>query len=99
MFEAAQPLNLDPDRLSFTGCFHVLKCRLPECSQQTPEAIARWYEALLEELQQERLPPRRNRINARAIKRKVSKWPRKRLIHKSPPPLTKHFAETVVMAH
>ena len=33
MYEAAQSDGLDPDRLSFTGCFHVLKCRLPEVAR------------------------------------------------------------------
>ena len=31
MFEAAATVGLDPDRLSFPGCFQILKCRLPEC--------------------------------------------------------------------
>ena len=31
MFEAAESVHLDPERLSFTGCFQILKCRLPEC--------------------------------------------------------------------
>jgi hypothetical protein len=99
MFEAARPLNLDPDRLSFTGCFRILRCRLPECRHQTLETLTDWYEALLEELQQERIPPRTNRINPRVIKRKVSKWPRKRDKHKSPPSLAKSFTASVVMAN
>ena len=36
MFEAAATVNLDPDRLSFTGCFQILKCRLPECDGTSP---------------------------------------------------------------
>ena len=35
MFEAAATADLDPDRLSFTGCFQILKCRLPECNGKT----------------------------------------------------------------
>ena len=31
MFAAAGTVGLDPDRLSFLGCFQILKCRLPEC--------------------------------------------------------------------
>ena len=99
MVEAARPLNLAPDRLSFTGCFPVLKCRLPECQPHTPQSLAQWYAALLEELQHEQIPPRRNRINPRVIKRKMSKWPKKRPKHKSPPPLTKTFADGIVMAN
>lgn len=99
MVEAARPLNLDPDRLSFTGCFHVLKCRLPECQHHTPQSFAKWYAALIWELQHELLPPRSNRINPRVIKRKMSKWPKKRARHKLPPRLIKRFTDTIVMAN
>ena len=35
MVEAAATVGLDPDRLSFLGCFQILKCRLPECNSST----------------------------------------------------------------
>ena len=98
LVEAARPLNLDPDRLSFTGGFHVLKSRLPECQPHTPQSFATWYAALIWELQHELLPPRSNRINPRVIKRKMSKWPKKRAQHKLPPRLIKRFTDTIVMA-
>jgi hypothetical protein len=97
MFEAAATAGLDPDRLSFTGCFQILKCRLPECDSRTPESFASWYQGLLWELQQERIEPRRNRINPRVIKRKMSKWKKKRPEHRHLPPLKKTFPESVVM--
>ena len=46
MFEAAATVGLDPDRLSFTGCFQILKYRLPECDGQTPETLEAWYQGL-----------------------------------------------------
>jgi Insertion element 4 transposase N-terminal/Transposase DDE domain len=97
MFEAAATVDLDPDGLSFTGCFQVLKCRLPECQARTPAELRTWYEGLLWEMQAERTEPRRNRINPRVIKRKMSKWKKKRPEHRNPPPLEKTFPETVVM--
>ena len=97
MFEAAEREHLDPDRLSFTGCFHILQCRLPECDTRTEQSFREWCESLLWELGQERTEPRRNRINPRVIKQKMSKWPKKRPEHRHPPPLTKTFAEAVVM--
>jgi hypothetical protein len=97
MFEAAATVELDPDRLSFTGCFQVLKNRLPECDGTTPARFEAWYEALLWEMQGERTEPRRNRVNPRVIKRKMSKWMKKRPEHRRLPPLKKTFAETVVM--
>jgi hypothetical protein len=97
MFQAAETVQLDPDRLSFTGCFQILKCRLPECDSSTPQAFEDWYQALLWEIQNERTEERRNRINPRVIKRKMSKWPKKRPVHRRQPPLKKTFKESVVM--
>jgi hypothetical protein len=99
MFAATEREQLDPDRLSFTGCFHILQCRLPECDSRTPQSFQEWYELLLWELGRERTEPRRNRINPRVIKQKMSKWPKKRPEHRHPPPLTQTFAESVVMLH
>jgi Insertion element 4 transposase N-terminal/Transposase DDE domain len=97
MFEAAATADLDPDRLSFTGCFQILKCRLPECNGKTRAELESWYKAVLWEMQTERTEPRRNRINPRVIKRKMSKWKKKRPEHRHRPPLRKSFLESVVM--
>jgi hypothetical protein len=99
MFEAAGTVGLDPDRLSFLGCFQILKCRLPECNSSTPQSFEAWYQALLWEMQHERTDDevRRNRINPRVIKRKMSKFKKKRPEHRCLPRLKKTFTETVVM--
>jgi hypothetical protein len=99
MFEAAATVGLDTDRLSFLGCFQILKCRLPECDSSTPGRFEQWYRALLWELQLERTDDevRRNRINPRVVKRKMSKFKKKRPEHRRVPPLKKTFAQTVVM--
>jgi Insertion element 4 transposase N-terminal/Transposase DDE domain len=97
MFEAAATAGLDPDVLSFTGCFQILKCRLPECDGKPPPAFESWYRGLLWEMCQERTEPRRNRINPRVIKRKMSKWKKKRPEHRRLPALKKTFPESVVM--
>jgi hypothetical protein len=99
MFEAAATVGLDTDRLSFLGCFQILKCRLPECDSSTPGRFEQWYRGLLWEMQRERTDDevRRNRINPRVVKRKMSKFKKKRPEHQRVPPLKKTFAETVVM--
>jgi len=97
MSEAAGTAGLDPDALSFTGCFQILKCRLPECESTTPAKFEAWYRGVLWEMQAERTDPRRNRINPRVIKRKMSKWKKKRPEHRHLPPLKKTFPEAVVM--
>ena len=97
MFAAAQEENLDVDQLSFTGSLHTLQARLPECDSSTPASLQQWYRALLAELAQERTEPRRNRVNPRVVKRKMSKFAKKRPEHRRQPPLTKTFVETVVV--
>lgn len=99
MFEAASQEDVDPDRLSFTGCFRILQCRLPECRASSPQSLCLWYDALLWEMARERIEPRRNRINPRVIKQKMSKWKKKRYEHFHPSPLQKTFAESVVMVN
>jgi hypothetical protein len=98
MFEAAKSVDIDPDRLSFTGCFQILKCRLPECGR-SGTSLKDWYETLLWEMSRERTEPRRNRINPRVIKRKISKWKKKRPEHFRPTPLQKTFIQAVVMTN
>jgi Insertion element 4 transposase N-terminal/Transposase DDE domain len=99
MAQAAATEGLDPDRLSFVGCLQVLRCRLPECPDPAAETFAGWYEALLGEVSRERTDDtaRRNRINPRVVKVKMSKFKKKRPEHRPVPPLTKTFAESVVM--
>jgi len=91
MCAAAATSGLDPDALSFTGCFQILKCRLPECDGKTPATFEAWYRGVLWEMHSERTDPRRNRINPRVIKRKMSKWKKKRPEHRHLPPLKKTF--------
>jgi hypothetical protein len=97
MVEAAQQRGLDPDRLSFLGCLHILQCRLPECPGGTLQELQEWLWALLWEMGQEVLEPRRNRVNPRVVKVKMSKFARKRPEHRGLPPLQHLFAETVVI--
>lgn len=97
IFQAARRADLDTDRLSFTGCFQILQCRLPECDSRSPQSFQAWYEALLAEMARERTEPRRDRINPRVIKRKMKNWLKKRPEHRHPAPLTKTFMESVVM--
>ena len=97
MLEAANDLNIDVDRISFTGSFHILQGRLSECDGTNPGTIDEWFENLVDEISREVNPPRSNRINPRVIKRKISKWNKKRPHHRSLKPLVKTFEESVVM--
>ena len=96
MAEAAQKAEVSPRQLSFTGTLKILRCRLPQC----PASAAgrrRWYEDLLAEVAEEVLEPRRERINPRVIKRKMSNWEKKRPEHAHYPQPTKKFRQSIVM--
>ena len=97
MLQAAERSGQDVDRLSFTGCFQILKTRLPECYPCTAATLKQWIEAVLWEMSCERLPSRRNRICPRVIKRKMSRWNKARPQHRKLPPLQKTFEQAVVM--
>ncbi len=96
MSEAARRQDLPPRRLSFTGALKVLRCRLPACPKSRP-GLQRWYEDLLAEIGAEVLPERRNRINPRVIKRKMSNWRKKRPEHRRCPQPTKKFRQSVLI--
>ncbi len=98
MHEVAAVEQLDPRRVSFTATLKILRCRLPECPA-SQRGCQRWYRRLVQEVTEEIIPPRRNRVNPRVIKRKMSKWPKKRPIHRRPPQPTRTFEETIVMCH
>lgn len=96
MQEAARRQAIHPQRLSFTATLKILRRRLPECPRSRA-GRSRWYEALLGEIGEEVLPERRNRINPRVIKRKMSNWRKKRPEHRRRPQPTKEFRETIVI--
>jgi len=96
MHEAAREQALSPLRLSFTATLKILRCRLPQCPRGR-RGRRRWWRELLAEVAEETLPPRRNRINPRVIKRKISNWKKKRPEHLHYPQPTKHFRDAVVI--
>jgi hypothetical protein len=98
MHEAAGRTTSSPLHLSFTGTLKILRCRLPEC----PESVRgrqQWWENLLEEIGEEQIPSRRNRVNPRVIKRQQSQWPRKRARHRRCPQPTRPFRDSIVILH
>jgi Insertion element 4 transposase N-terminal/Transposase DDE domain len=95
MASAAQTEGLDPDRLSFVGCLQVLRTRLPEFPAQVA-AQAGWLQALLTEMARERTPPRRNRVNPRVVRVKMSKFKKKRPEHRGGGKLDRPFGEIII---
>lgn len=96
MAEAAQTEQMDPRGLSFTATLKILRCRLPNCPR-SPQPLQEWYERLLAEVAEQKLPPRRDRVNPRVVKRKMSKWAKKRAIHYNYSQPTKNFRQSINM--
>ena len=96
MFEAAKQAKVSPLSVSFVGTLKILRCRLPACPR-THRARKRWWRNLIHEVAEEVLPPRRNRINPRVIKRKMSKWKKKRPGETTQPQPSRPFADTIIV--
>ena len=96
MQEAAAERGIDPQRVSFTGALKILRCRLPE-SPASRRGLRQWYRNLVAEVAEEVLEERRDRINPRVIKRKMSNWGKKRPEHRRYPQPHKRFRDAIVM--
>lgn len=96
MCEAAELADCAPQELSFLNTLKILRTRLPEVPRTT-KGLERWYDELLQEIAEERLEPRRDRVNPRVIKRKMSNWPKKREKHRDFPQPEKKFQDSIVM--
>lgn len=96
MQQAAAKRGIDPQRISFTNALKILRCRLPECPN-SERGRQRWYRAVLDEIAEEIIEERRNRINPRVIKQKMSNWEKKKPKHRSYPQPTKKFRDAIVM--
>lgn len=93
---AAARRGLDPRRMSFTGTLKVLRCRLPECPGSR-RGLGRWSKSLSAEVGEEILPERRDRINPRVNRRKMSHWLKKRPVHRNYPQPAKEFRQAIVL--
>jgi hypothetical protein len=96
MCEAAGRNNRPPRQMSFTGALKILRCRLPECPK-SPNGLKVWYENVVAEIAEEVLPQRRDRLNPRVIKCKMSHWKKKRPAHRRWPQPTKTFRQSIAI--
>lgn len=94
--EAAATTGVGPRQLSFTGALKILRCRLPEVPQHG-RGLQRWFADLVAEVAEEVLEERRDRVNPRVIKRKMSNWKKKRPEHRHYPQPTKTFRRSLVI--
>jgi hypothetical protein len=95
MHEAALTTGEDPDRLSFTNALRILQDAMPEFQMIAVHQLPALYARLLRDIAAERLPARRHRSNPRVVKRKMSKFQRKRPEHYHWPQPTCPFRQAV----
>ncbi len=97
MAEAAGEAGVGPARLSFVGALKVLRCRLGEVPEATGDEAGRrrWWRDVVAEVSELVLPPRRDRINPRVMKRPGGFWPKKREQHYHPPKPTMPFRDSI----
>lgn len=81
MYEAASKYDLDPDRLSFIDSVRVIWRAIPRMQAAKTELLPVYYAMMLDEIASHLLPARRNRINPRVIKQKMSPFLSKRSEH------------------
>ena len=97
MHEAANQEHMDPDRLSFINALELICDAIPEFQMSAPEEHDRLYQRLLQDIRQHRLPERDHRCTPRVVKRKMSKFPRKRPIHQQRLQPHRPFRDSIVM--
>jgi len=85
MHQAALEYQLDPDRLSFINSARLICDALADFQLIHPDDHPALWSRLLKDITSFRLPPRENRINPRVVKRKMSKFLKKRPEHFHPP--------------
>jgi transposase IS4-like protein/DDE family transposase len=97
MYAAALQADWDPDEVSFVHTINVIQrsqWRLMQASDFQRPALR---QALLLEVCQERVPPRRLRFQARVVKRTHSRYKRKWYAHLHAPCFKESFLDLVVL--
>jgi hypothetical protein len=93
--QAALFAGVDPDRISFVVTFRKL-CESVDQFQQTSKAQRPLLlKRLLQDIADEKLPPRRRRINPRVVKRKMSNFLLKREQHRQWPQPATSFRDAI----
>jgi hypothetical protein len=95
MHQAAIEAGIDPDRLSFVNALHVIKDSIPFFQITAKEQLPSLYARMLSDIAKTRLPKRRFRSNPRVVKRRCSKFARKREQHYGSPQPKRTFRLSV----
>lgn len=97
MHEAAQSVKIEPDQLSFIHAVRVIRETIPIMRAAPVGQLPILYRAMIGSIASGKLPPRRNRINPRVVKVKMSNFAKKRAQHHRAPPPQKPFEQAIVI--
>lgn len=97
MHEAALQEEIAPNRLSFVHALRVVEDAISDFELPSPEQMPFYCQRLIRDIAQGRLPARRNRICPRVVKRKMSKWPLKREVHRHCKQPSGSFREAIAL--
>jgi hypothetical protein len=97
MHEAALMADIDPDRLSFTHAIEVIKDSVSEFQIVAKDQVEQLYQRMLRDIGKKWLPERRNRVNPRVVKRKMSNFLKKRPEHYDWPQPQIPFRKAIVL--
>lgn len=97
MHQAALEAQIDPDRLSFVHALEIVRDAIAEFQIVAAEQHQQLYQRMLRDIAAKRVPPRRTRSNARVVKRKMSKFKRKRAQHYQSSKSQGSFRDAVVV--
>ncbi len=97
MHEAACLAGIDPDRLSFTHALELVRNAVDQFQITAREQLDALYRRLLNDIANGRLPKRRIRSNPRVVKRKMSKFLKKRPEHKHWPQPQLPWQDAIVL--
>lgn len=94
IFRAAEVAEVEPIGISFTGALDVLMARLPDVKKSRVKS-KQWLRNLINEIAEEKMPPRTNRINPRKIKKRSKARPTKHDSDRLPPKPSGPFRDHV----
>jgi len=97
MHEAALLAGIDPDRLSFVHAIEVIKDSISEFQIIAESQYDQLYQRMLRDIARIWLPERRNRVNPRVVKRKMSKFLKKRPEHYDWPQPRMPFRKAIIV--
>ena len=97
MAQAAAAAGAAPTRLSFLAALRLVRTALPELQRASPRARRAVHRRLLADLAAAALPRRRDRLNPRVVKQKMSNYRLKRDHHRGWPQPTKPFPAAVLI--